>query len=171
MKRILIAGVGNIFCGDDAFGVEVAQALSKGPLPEGVQVVDFGIRSYDLAFAFTDSYDAVLLVDACSRGEKPGTVFLIEPELGQLSGLEAGPLDAHSLDPFRVLQMASGLGPLPERLYIIGCEPASLESEEGHIGLSQPVRAAVPEALEIIGRLLGKLLSLESTREAGLAPA
>ena len=74
MTRILIACVGNIFHGDDAFGVEVARQLRQTPLPAGVQAIDFGIRSYDLAFAIADGYDAVVFVDATSRGDKPGTL-------------------------------------------------------------------------------------------------
>ena len=92
MKRILIAGVGNIFHGDDAFGVEVIRALSTRPLPEQVVVEDFGIRSYDLAYALTDSYDAVILVDAMPRGRPPGTVSLVEPDTARPSGVSGAEL-------------------------------------------------------------------------------
>ena len=84
MKRILVAGIGNIFFGDDAFGCEVAKELAQRPLPEGVRVIDFGIRSYDLAYAIMDDYDATILVDASPRGSPPGTVYLIEPDLNKL---------------------------------------------------------------------------------------
>ena len=79
--KILVAGVGNIFLGDDAFGVEVARALSGRPLPEGVTVKDFGIRGFDLAYTMLDAWDTVILVDALSRGEAPGTLYLLEPDL------------------------------------------------------------------------------------------
>ena len=72
---------GNIFLGDDGFGVEVARSLSKRQLPEGVSVKDFGIRGFDLAYALLDPWDLVIIVDALSRGEAPGTLYVIEPEL------------------------------------------------------------------------------------------
>ena len=132
MRRILIAGVGNIFHGDDAFGVEVARALSVRPLPHQVAVEDFGIRSYDLAYALTDSYDAIILVDAVPRGRPPGTVSLVEPDAVlpfgvRVSGcLEAAAnpdgghqnaaqvhhetVDAHAMNLLAVLRMAQSLG-------------------------------------------------------------
>src|SRR5579872_4657529 len=102
-RRILIAGIGNIFMGDDAFGVETARRLLQRTWPEGVRVVDFGIRSYDLACAITDGYEAVILVDATQRGYNPGTLYLIEPDLSQLDRLDAGAADAHGMDPIRTL--------------------------------------------------------------------
>ena len=81
MKKILVAGIGNIFFGDDAFGCEVATQLARRPLPEGVRVTDFGIRSYDLAYAIMDDYDAVILVDATAQGAEPGTIYLIAPDI------------------------------------------------------------------------------------------
>src|SRR5438128_1754175 len=81
-RAVLVAGVGNIFLGDDAFGVEVAQRLARRPLPAGVRVVDFGIRGLDLAYALLDPYEAVILVDAMPRGEQPGTLYVLEPDLG-----------------------------------------------------------------------------------------
>jgi hydrogenase maturation protease len=113
MKRILIAGVGNIFHGDDAFGVEVARALSARPLPEQVTVEDYGIRAYDLAFALTDNYDAVVLVDAMPRGKPPGTVSLLKPYVSQLGNLEDVAVDAHTLNPLSVLKMREGAALCP----------------------------------------------------------
>src|SRR5690348_5254171 len=98
-RRILIAGIGNIFMGDDAFGIETVRELLRHPLPEGVRAVDFGIRSYDLAYAMLEGYHATVLVDATSRGQEPGTVYLIEPDLNELSGLEADAVNAHSMNP------------------------------------------------------------------------
>ncbi|MEO5717173.1 MAG: hydrogenase maturation protease, partial [Chthoniobacterales bacterium] len=87
MRKILVAGIGNIFFGDDAFGCEVASQLARRPLPEGVRVTDFGIKSYDLAYAIMDDYDAVILVDATSQGAEPGTLYLIEPDIKKLDDL------------------------------------------------------------------------------------
>jgi hydrogenase maturation protease len=157
-KRVLIAGIGNIFLGDDAFGVEVVRRLSRHTLPEAVRVVDFGIRSYDLAFAIMDGYDVIVLVDAVSRGEKPGTVYLIEPEMEEASHGTVDVANAHSLNPAGVLQMVRSLGGRPSRLYLVGCEPAVLDTENGEMGLSASVEAAIPRAMEMIHSLLSELV-------------
>ncbi|MDB6110882.1 MAG: hybD [Pedosphaera sp.] len=168
-KQILIAGIGNIFLGDDAFGVEVTRQLLQRPLPGGVRVVDFGIRSYDLAYAIMDGYDAIILVDATSRGQPPGTVYLIEPDLNETSNLEAEVLNAHSLSPVKVLQMVQSFGGQHGRLYLVGCEPAVLETENGEIGLSATVQAAVPKAIEMIESLLADLAG--ESKKPGLVEA
>ncbi|HEY5953174.1 MAG TPA: hydrogenase maturation protease [Terrimicrobiaceae bacterium] len=152
--RILIAGVGNIFAGDDAFGVEVIREMARHPLPETVLVKDFGIRSYDLAYALMDGYSATILVDAASRGHPPGTVYLIEPDVEAIEG-EAS-VDAHSMNPVAVLQLVRALGGSLGRLYVVGCEPEVLESEE--IGLSPNVSAAVPQAVQMIESLVHRLI-------------
>jgi hydrogenase maturation protease len=157
--RILIAGIGNIFFGDDAFGVEVIRELIESPLPEGVNAVDFGIRSYDLAYAIMDGYAATILVDITARGEPPGTLYLIELDQEKIAGLEATIPDGHSLDPVSVLRLVQSLGGQISRLYLVACEPAVLETEDGHIGLSKPVLAAVPEAVRMIQRLVDQLRS------------
>ena len=157
--RILIAGIGNIFFGDDAFGGEVIKELAKAPLPEGVDAADFGIRSYDLAYAIMDGYAATILVDITARGEPPGTVYLIELDQEKIGNLEATAPDGHNLDPVAVLRLTQSLGGHIERLYLVACEPAVLESEDGRIGLSESVQAAVPEAARMIRRLVDKLRS------------
>ena len=158
-NRILIAGIGNIFFGDDAFGGEVIKELTKSPLPEGVDAVDFGIRSYDLAYAIMDGYAATILVDITARGEPPGTVYLIELDQEKIGNLEATAQDGHSLDPVSVLRLTQSLGGQIERLYLVACEPAILETEDGRIGLSESVQAGVPEAARMIRRLIDKLRS------------
>lgn len=159
-KRILVAGIGNIFCGDDAFGGETVRALAQRRLPREVRAVDFGIRSYDVAYALTDGYDMAILVDAMARGEPPGTVALIAPDLEALPEPEPGARDAHGMSPVTVLQMARTLGDLPAELYLVGCEPAVLESEDGQMGLSQVVQAAVPRAVAMLEALIGQALDL-----------
>ncbi len=158
MKRILIAGIGNIFHGDDAFGCEVVRALNTLSLPEEVTVRDFGIRSYDLAFALTDGFDAVILVDAMPRQVEPGTVCLIEPNLERLGELQPAAVDAHSMNPVSVLQMAQSFGEIRGELFLVGCEPAVLENETGEIKLSERVAAAAPLAVEMILDLLKEIL-------------
>jgi len=158
VKRILVAGIGNIFFGDDAFGCEVASQLRRKPLPEGVRVIDFGIRSYDLAYAIMDGYDATILVDATPQGSAPGTIYLIEPDLKKLDELPDEAVNAHSMNPVRVLQLVRSLGGRPGWLRVVGCEPAVLETEEGAMGLSEKVQAAVAPAIEMIETLIREIL-------------
>lgn len=157
-KSILVAGIGNIFFGDDAFGCEVAQELARRPLPEGVKVVDYGISSYDLAYAIMDGHDATILVDAVPRGEPPGTLYLIELDLENLGSVGQAIPDAHSMNPVSVLEMVKSMGGTARRLYLVGCEPSVLEPEEGQMGLSEIVQAAVPRAVTRIESLLADLL-------------
>jgi hydrogenase maturation protease len=166
-KRVLVAGIGNVFFADDGFGVAVAQRLQERELPRGVDVVDFGIRGMDLVFALGEGYDVALFVDAVPRGEEPGTVFLIEPQLGESD--EPVMLDAHGMDPVKVLTLAGQLGPVPERILVVGCEPltgVSGDQEELVGELSDPVRAAVDVAVEMVEQTLRELLEAEE-REQG----
>jgi hydrogenase maturation protease len=155
--RILVACIGNIFLGDDAFGVEVAKALAERPPPNGVRVIDFGIRGFDLAYALMEDYDLRILVDAMPRGEAPGTLYLVEPDMDDLGTIEGGPVDTHAMHPLRVLTMVKTLGGEPGRVLVVGCEPMPLtpdEEEIGAMGLSEPVQAAVGEAVRMIERLI-----------------
>lgn len=161
MAKILVAGVGNIFFGDDGFGVEVATALASEQLPEGVRVADFGIRGYDLAYAFLDGYDTVILVDATPRGGTPGQVYLIQAETSPAAEA-ANPtpmtIESHRMDPAEVLRLVEMMGGRPGQLLVVGCEPEPID-EEGDIqpGLSKPVRSAVPVAVNIVLRLVEEL--------------
>jgi hydrogenase maturation protease len=166
--KILVAGIGNIFLGDDAFGSEVARRLMNEPWPPEVRVADFGIRSYDLAYALMEGYDATILVDATSRQQAPGTVYLIEPDLNQLDRLDETMPDAHSMSPVKVFQMLQSVGSSAGRLYLVGCEPATLEVEDGEIGLSKVVEASVPRAIEMIKSLVNDLLSENQTTKVEL---
>jgi hydrogenase maturation protease len=155
--RILVAGIGNIFFGDDAFGVEVAQQLSRESFPEEVRVKDFGIRSYDLAYAIMDGYEVVIFVDATPRGQTPGTVSLIELEMDSVAIREEEAVNAHSLNPVLVLRMVQSMGGTLPRLYLVGCEPQVLETDE--LGLSEAVRLAVPLAAELVHSFTQAVLS------------
>jgi len=156
--RILVAGIGNIFLGDDAFGVEVAQLLAKQPMPEGVRVVDFGIRGFDLAYALMDDYEAAILVDTMARGEAPGTLTVIEPDLTTLPDADARAIEMHSIDPLTVLMLVRTLGGQSPPVYVVGCEPLTFGPEEGQMGLSAPIQAALEEATRIVLSLVGTLL-------------
>ncbi len=157
-RRILVAGVGNIFLGDDGFGVEVVKRLAGRELPEGVEVKDFGIRGMDLAYALQDDYELVVLVDATPRGEKPGTVYLIEPEIeddGEVT------LDTHWMDPVKVIKLSRALGARPTRTLVVGCEPQVVLGGEDYdemlMELSEPVSAAVDEAVELVESLVDRI--------------
>jgi hydrogenase maturation protease len=163
---ILIAGIGNIFLGDDAFGSEVARRLMVRKLPEEVRVIDFGIRGFDLAYALLDGYDVTIFVDATPRGEAPGTLYTIEPDLKELDDLDAGGMmvETHGMNPMKVLGMVKSMGGEFKRILLVGCEPAPLESEDGHMGLSAPVEAAVDEAVKLVESLVTKILEEENRR-------
>jgi hydrogenase maturation protease len=159
-RRILVAGIGNIFLGDDGFGCEVAQRLATLNLPSYVRVVDFGIRGFDLAYALLDTYEVIILVDATPRGGQPGTLYVIEPDLEELDGMAAQEMvvEAHSMNPMKALGLAKSMGGELKRILIVGGEPATTGPEEGQIGLSEPVRAAVDEAIVMIESLIAKSL-------------
>lgn len=159
---ILIAGIGNIFLGDDAFGVEVARSLSQRTLPSEAQVKDFGIRGFDLAYTLLDPWHTVILVDALPRKEAPGTLFVLEPDLTGLGdpGAAGMDLNPHGMDPMRVLNLASSLGPITARILVVGCEPKDFGDElEGRMGLSPQVQAAVDGASDMIEELIGRILA------------
>jgi hydrogenase maturation protease len=152
--RILIAGIGNIFLGDDAFGVEVARRLAMRPLPPEVRVVDFGIRGLDLTYALLEDYNRVILVDAVQRGGKPGQLYLIEPLLES-----AGAMQTHEMAPAQALAAAKGMGATLANVVIVGCEPESFGSEEEpRMGLSRAVEEAVGEAVTLIEDMAGRAL-------------
>ena len=158
-RRVLVAGIGNVFLGDDGFGVEVVRRLTGRGLPEGVEVKDFGIRGMDLAYALQDDYELVVIVDAVPRGGEPGTVYLIEPEVEDDAEV---PLDTHGMDPVRVLRLSRALGARPTRTLVVGCEPQAVlageDFDEMLMELSEPVRTAVEEAVELVVRLVGEAL-------------
>jgi hydrogenase maturation protease len=157
-KRVLVAGIGNVFLGDDGFGVEVVKRLAGRELPEGVEVKDFGIRGMDLVYALQDDYEVVVFVDATPRGENPGTVYLIEPEIeddGEVT------LDTHGMDPVKVIKFARALGAKPTRTLVVGCEPQVVFTGEHYdemlMELSEPVRAAVEEAAKLVESLVEEI--------------
>jgi hydrogenase maturation protease len=157
--RILVACVGNIFLGDDAFGVEVAQRLARRPLPEEVQVVDFGIRGLDLTYALLDGYETVILVDAVPRGGSPGTLYVLEPTRDALPVPAGALIETHGMDPVKVLRLVEAMGGTIERLLLVGCEPTPDDTyEDMQAGLSDPVQAAVEEAIPLLESLIARLL-------------
>lgn len=157
--KVLVAGLGNIFRGDDAFGVEVAQRLLQTKVQAEVQVVDFGIRGYDFAHALLDGgYNGVIILDAIRRGGRPGTLYLIEPDLDALSANSEPGIEPHSMDPLRVLQWVKSQGGKFEFLRLIACEVYEIGSDEDMImELSPPVAGAIDEALRITHSVVEQL--------------
>jgi hydrogenase maturation protease len=154
---MMIAGVGNIFLGDDGFGVEVARRLADAGLPDWVRVADYGISGLHLAYDLAEGFETTILIDASARGEPPGTVYVMElsaedrpaPAPGTTAAMPV--LDGHGMQPDVVLGMLDMLGADAGRLLLVGCEPASIEPR---IGLSEPVAAAVDEAVRIVRGLV-----------------
>ena len=159
-RRLLIAGVGNIFLGDDGFGVEVARRLADVELPDWAHVVDYGIRGMHLAYDLANGYEAMILVDATPRGGAPGTIYVIEPDL--TAGIrdtadgegtaEPDPasyplFNAHGMQPDVVFSMLAMLDAGAREVLVVGCEPASVDYG---IGLSAPVADAVDEAVRVV---------------------
>ena len=163
-RRVLVAGIGNVFLGDDGFGVEVIRRLAGRKLPGDVEVVDFGIRGMDLAFALHGDYDLVVFVDATPRGGEPGTIYLIEPEIEEDGAVS---LDTHGMDPVKVIKLSRTLGARPTRTLVVGCEPKVVpgrrDGSQTHpyddmlMELSEPVRAAVEEAAKLVESLVAEL--------------
>jgi len=160
---VLVAGIGNVFLGDDGFGVEVVARLAGRDLPPGVEVADFGIRGFDLAYALMDGPDAVVLVDALPRGEPGGTLCVLEPDLDDLG--QAGALDSHAMNPMAVLAMVRQHGGRVPPTWMLGCERAVLDPDgQGRMGLSAPVAAAVDEAADMVVALAGRLAAPDAAR-------
>src|SRR6516165_10299279 len=174
--RMLIAGIGNIFLGDDGFGPEVAKRLAAASLPGWVRVADYGISGMHLAYDLADGYDAAILIDAAPRGDKPGTVTLLAPTppprptlattppphptlgVAAVQRPDTGPadeaisasrlFDAHGMQPDVVLGVLDMLGEAgPARILVVGCEPASVDYG---MELSEPVATAVDEAVQVV---------------------
>ncbi len=157
-NRILVAGIGNVFLGDDGFGVAVADRLWRRELPAGVEVVDFGIRGMDLAFAMQEGYSAVVLVDAVPRGQPAGTLYVIEVDPEDEDADVA--VDAHGMDPVQVMGLVRSLGGRAPRTLLVGCEPQtrmSAEDEDIVAQLSEPVLAAIDPAVKLVESLLQQI--------------
>lgn len=152
--RALVAGIGNIFLGDDGFGVEVIGRLARERLPEGVEVLDVGTGSIHLAYQLLDGYDVLIVVDALPRGVEPGTVCVLQPDVDELQAaaeLDPPMCDGHSLEPVSVLTLLTALEARPPVTLVVGCEPADVG--EG-IGLSAAVERAVDDAVVMVHDLL-----------------
>jgi hydrogenase maturation protease len=164
---ILVAGIGNIFLGDDAFGVEVAKALVRTRLPSEAVVKDYGIRGLDLAYALLNPWRAVILVDAIALGGTPGDVYVLQPDNDPEF---TSTFDPHGMHPLQVLAMARSIGEITAPIYIVGCEPQSLGAElEGRMGLSPVVQHSIAKAVGLVDQLLNHIQHGETCTIAELA--
>lgn len=154
-EPILIAGVGNIFRSDDGFGSAVANLMLSGDVPDGVRVVDYGIRGVHLAFDLSESVHTLILVDTVRDAGGPGSIVVQEVDPGSYG---SATFDAHSMDPGTVLSSVATLGDTMPRTYVVGCQPVSIDDG---IGLSPIVEAAIPvaahKALELATSELGSM--------------
>lgn len=154
--QILVGCIGNIFLGDDGFGVEAARALAAGGLPPEATLVDYGIRGLDLAYALLQPWRAVILVDAIGQGGAPGSLYLLEANVeAKIDPVRTGEFNPHAMSPAQVLALARSLGAVTGPVYIVGCEPQDFGAElEGRMGLSPPVTAAVPRSAKMVLELI-----------------
>lgn len=155
---ILVAGIGNIFLGDDGFGPEVMRHVHI-PDPR-VRVTDYGIRGMHLAYDLLDGCQTLVLVDALPDRGSPGTVHVFEADHETLTSAKG--IDAHAMDPAAVFASLNALGGIPPRTVVIGCEVDSVE--EG-IGLSDPVAAAVPQAVQAVQDVVADLMARFTVKE------
>lgn len=163
--RVLVAGVGNVFCSDDGFGVAVAHLLAELSLPAGVELHDFGIRGIHLAYQLLDGYDLFVLIDVVERGGRPGDLYVIEPDLAageaiDPAGEATAMFDAHDLAPDAVLALVPRLGGSLARVVVVGCEPERVD--EG-MGLTPPVQDSVEQAAQLVRQVVTDRVSAPST--------
>ena len=167
MTSVLIAGIGNIFAGDDGFGVEVAQHLATRPPRNGVRVADFGIRGVHLAYELLDGCDGLILVDAVPMGaDPPGTLAVIEPNAPDAPGdgsVDGPVIDPHRMSPDVVLATLARLGGRVDRVVVVGCQPAFIGPA---MGLSPPVAAAVGPAADLCRQLADEMVQASQKETA-----
>lgn len=177
-SRVLVAGIGNVFLGDDGFGVEVAQQLLlRRSLPPEVKVVDYGIRGYDVAYDMLNGYEATVLIDATPRGDAPGTVYVIEPDIdadvpdpSDMPDHGQGAFQGHAMTPAAVFALVRTLGGTPRRVLIVGCEPESFGDETiGQMGLTETVQRAVATGADTVEQVVRDVLASEPAAASAAA--
>jgi hydrogenase maturation protease len=159
--RVLVACVGNTLRGDDGFGVAVAAEL-HGVLPEGTDLIETGIGGLGIVHQLMEGYGGLIVVDAVERAARPGTVFVLVPQVPDVATptfdqWRAQLADFHLAEPSRVLRLARAAGVLPEHVLVVGCQPERCEDFEE--ALSRHVAAAVPIAARRVRELVAELLA------------
>lgn len=170
MPRILVAGVGNIFLGDDAFGVEVVHHLARRNPPPCVKISGFGIRDFDLVHALLDEYDLTIIVDAAARGGLPGTLHKIEPDLSEIEALDdqVVAIEPRGMDLFQVFSMVKSMGGTFHRMVVVVCEPGEpADEDDGYMGLSAAVSAAIDEAVVMVESTIREAMENSVRQKAG----
>ena len=164
-KQILVAGIGNAWMKDDAFGGLVAQRLDGSELPDGVGVFDFGTGGLDLAYEVMRGYDALILVDVSRQGGDPGTLYVMEPDADEIEPIEDGQVvNPHGMDPQTVLRFVKTVGGWPGKVIVVACEPAVVE--EMGLGVSPEVDGAVDRAVTLVLETISELRTDAAYEEA-----
>jgi len=160
--RILVAGVGNVLRGDDAFGVEVANRLLAGEAHPNVTVVETGIAGIQLVSDLQEGFDALIVVDTVDRERPPGTVMTIDYDVIDVHALDHNTkydllADMHLATPERSLMVARALGVLPPVVWMVAVQP--VDAETMHIGMSPEIEDAVDVAVQEINHCVASLLA------------
>jgi len=161
-RRVLIACVGNVLRHDDGFGVAVARALETAPLPNGVDLIETGIGGMSIVQRLMDGFDALIIVDAVDRGEAPGTIWVLEPDVPAPNSLDRDEWrglfqNLHLAEPYRIFLMAKSLGALPPIVRLVGCQPEDIDAMDER--LSRSVAASVPVAANRVREIAASLLT------------
>jgi hydrogenase maturation protease len=157
VRKILVAGIGNAWMGDDGFGAEVVKRLGEVELPRGVAVMDFGTGGLNLAYEVMRGYDALLILDISEQGGTPGTLYVIEADVDSVeAGIEDGDtLNPHGMDPKTMLRFVKSIGAWPGKVVVIACEPQTV-AEIG-FQLSESVAGALEPAVKLVLDTIGEL--------------
>jgi hydrogenase maturation protease len=165
-KQILVAGIGNAWMKDDAFGGRVAARLLEGELPAGVTVLDFGTGGLDLAYEVMRGYDGLVLIDVSRQGGEAGTLYVMEPDPAEIQPIEDGQVvNPHGMDPQTVLRFVKTVGGWPGKVVVVACEPAAVE--EMGLELSPEVAGAIDRAAKLVGEQIAELRSDEAYADSG----
>lgn len=157
--RSLVACFGNVLRSDDGFGPAVAAHLTDEGVPDHTRVLDVGIGGLEMVHDLAEPCDLLIVVDAVDVGRQAGSIFVIDPDIADLM---QQPLwvrreelsNAHYTVPDRALRFALAIGVLPERTWLVGCQPS--DADELGMELSPAVARAVPIAAAEVRRLIAE---------------
>jgi hydrogenase maturation protease len=150
---VLVLGLGNLLLRDDGVGLELLrrlESLRPSAVDPRVEYLDGGTQGVALLGRLTGR-SALLVLDAVSLGAPPGEVMTVRDPLEHPDGQHGG---AHGANASGLLASAQLLGDLPPLTIVVGVSPAELATG---IGLSEPVRRALPDAMATAEQVLAEL--------------